>query len=110
MMDRGLRVTEKIHGVMVAATTQKCEKVTAPVRDAKTEDIAIESHHAGDVGAGIGEVAELERHHAGEGVIVRGERAFGKYFERGAFGILECQRFANAGRDVVAALALESGL
>src|SRR5271166_2526713 len=55
MMNRGLRVTEKIHGVMIAAATQKREEVAAPVGDAKTEEIAIELHHAGDVGAGIGD-------------------------------------------------------
>ena len=36
MMDRVFRVTEKIHGVVVAATTQKCEEITAPVGDAET--------------------------------------------------------------------------
>jgi hypothetical protein len=55
-------------------------------------------------------VAELERHHAGEGLVVRSEVAVGKDFERGPLGILERQRFANAGRDVVAPLALEAGL
>src|SRR6516165_3434888 len=51
MMDRGLRVPEKIHGVMIAAATQKCEEVAAPVGDAKAEEIAIELHHASDVRA-----------------------------------------------------------
>ena len=53
---------------------------------------------------------EFERHHAGEGVVVRGEGAVGEDFERGALGILGRQRFANAGRDVVAQLALETRL
>jgi hypothetical protein len=95
---------------MIAAAAQKGEEVAAPVGDAKAEESAIELHHAGDVGAGIGDVAEFERHHAGEGVVVRGEGAVGEDFERGALGMLEHQRFANAGRDVVAQLALETGL
>ena len=57
MMDRRLRVTEKIDGVMIAAAAQKGEEVAAPVGDAKAEESAIELHHAGDVGAGIRDVA-----------------------------------------------------
>ena len=101
MMDRGLGVTEKVDGVMIAAATQKREEVAPPVGNAKAQEIAIELHHAGNVGAGIGDVAELERHHAGEGVVIRSEGAVREDFERGALRILERQRFANPRRNVV---------
>jgi len=55
-------------------------------------------------------VAELERHHAGEGVVVRSEGAVREDFERGALGILERQYLANPRRNVVTPLALDPGL
>ena len=110
VMNGGLGVTEKIHGVMIAAAAQKGEEIAAPVGNAKTQKIAIELHHARDVRTGIGNVAKFERHNAGESPVVGSEGAVREDFERGALGILERQRFANAGRDVVAPLALDAGL
>src|SRR5204863_4532124 len=57
VMNGGLGVTEEIHGVMIAAAAQKSEEIAAPVGNAKTQEIAIELHHAGDVRTGIGDVA-----------------------------------------------------
>src|SRR5579872_5164575 len=110
MMDCGLGVTEKIDGVMIAAAAQKGEKVAAPVRHAKTEEVAVELYQARHIGTGIGDVAELEWHHAGESVVVGGKSAVGKDFKGGAFRILERQRLADARGNVVAPLAFDSGL
>src|SRR5262249_46783808 len=60
--NRGLGVAQEIHGVMIAAATQEGEEIASPIRDAETEHVTIELHHAGDVRALIGDVAELERH------------------------------------------------
>ena len=108
-MDRGLGIAQKVHGVMIAAAAQEGEEIAAPIGNAKAQHIAIELHDAGNVGTLIGDVTELERHDAGEGVVVRRESAVGEDFERGAFGILKRQRFANARRDVVTPFALDPG-
>jgi hypothetical protein len=55
-------------------------------------------------------MAEFERHHAGEGVVIRSEGEISEDFDSSPFGILERQRVANAGRDVVASLALDTSL
>src|SRR5262249_44568269 len=108
MMNRGLGVAQEIHGVMIAAATQEGEEIASPIRDAETEHVTIELHHAGDVRALIGDVAELERHHTREIVVVLREGRVPEDFQCSALRILEGQRLANARRDIVPPLAFDA--
>ncbi|MGD0024761.1 MAG: hypothetical protein ABSC37_09070 [Xanthobacteraceae bacterium] len=96
--------------MMVAAAAQEGEKIAAPIRHAKAEHAAIEFHYALHVGALIGDVAEFQRHHSGEGRILWREGEIGKNFQRGALGILERDSLADARRDVASPLAVDAGL
>ena len=57
----------------------------------------------------IGDVAQFQRHHAGEGFVVGCEGAVGEDFQRRALGVLERHHVRDPGSDVAAPLALDAG-
>ena len=80
---------DKIDGVMVRAAAHEDEPVLDPVRHAETQYAAIEVGELLRLRNDEGEVPELDRSNAGDGLRLADWRLGREKFAHGALGILE---------------------
>src|SRR5262249_13828463 len=89
VMELGSFGYDEIDGVIIGLAAQKRERLVAPVRYPKAENVGVELHHLLHVADSVGHMAELERHDAELAQVLLGEDIFGENLDPGILRILE---------------------